>query len=241
MQQIFFFHLPKAGGTSLKGAIERALPRARVCPVFANDIGEHRRLAGDYAAYRGYDVYCGHYGRDVYDSVVQHHQCTTNFRHPVTRLVSLYNYFRYVVPLQELQIGEPALQPIKFARQASFHEFVASADPAVEVYVRNAHYRQLSNSNWSLDETSSVAEVSRFIDSMPGYYVCEFPDLSRLWLQTALGIADIAVDNVTQGESLVKSDALDRSIVNLICEKNALDLALYRHAVERLLRLTFER
>jgi hypothetical protein len=239
MSQIFFFHIPKAGGISVQRAMQRSLPAATLSPIFVNNVDQHRKLAGNYAPYRGYDIYSGHYGREVYEGVRQNHLCITNFRHPVDRLISLYNYFRYMVPVDSTDLGDGARRPIELARSATFEEFVLSTDPMTEIYVCNAHYRLLSKNMWSLDEVSSVPEMCDFIDSMPCYYVCEFPGLSRLWLQTALGIGGIAVENATSGGDLVKSDSLDRSVVDRVCERNALDLALYRHAVERLLRLRF--
>lgn len=219
--------------------MQRSFPDASLSPIFVNDVDQHRKLAGDYAPHRGYDIYSGHYGKDIYDGVRQNHLCITNFRHPIDRVVSLYNYFRHMVPVQEADIGQGAFRPIDLARRATFEEFVFSPDPLVEIYVRNAHYRLLSNNMWSLDEVSSIVEICAFIDNMPCYYVCEFPGLSRVWLRTALGIGGIAVDNATGGDDLLRADSLDRSVVDRLCERNALDLALYRHAVDRLLRLRF--
>jgi hypothetical protein len=240
LQQIFFFHLPKAGGTALKSAMQRCFSDASFCPVFANDIVAHRKLAGDYSSYRGYDVYFGHYGRDVFNDVGQNHRCVTNFRHPIARLVSLYNYFRHMVPIQDGQAEDIAFRAVNFARRQSFADFIASTDPVVEAFVCNTHYRQLSNNMWSFEDVSSVAEVCRFIDAMPCYYVCEFPALSRIWMRRALGIRGVAVDNVTQGDGLVNPETLDGSVLDLLCERNTLDLALYRHALDRLLRLGFQ-
>jgi hypothetical protein len=92
---------------------------------------------------------------------------------------------------------------------------------------------------WSLEYLSSLQDVCRFIDGMPCYYICEFPALSRMWMQRAFGIGDIPVENTTHGEELVNVESLDGSTFDLVCRKNALDLALYRHAVDRMLRLNF--
>ena len=60
---------------------------------------EHEQLGGNYTRFRGYDLYAGHYGRDIFVTVNDAHSCVTNFRHPVASLLFLYNYFRFSLEL----------------------------------------------------------------------------------------------------------------------------------------------
>src|ERR1700730_11586263 len=99
--KIFFFHNPKAGGTSLIRLLASRFPPEKHCPLIENTKVEHDGLSGDYGRFRGYDLYAGHYGRDIFSAVNDGHAWTTNFRHPVTRLISLYNFFRFIVNLPE--------------------------------------------------------------------------------------------------------------------------------------------
>ena len=100
-QKIFFFHNPKAGGASLRRVFESHFLPEKRCPIIENNKVEHEELGGDYTRFRGYDLYAGHYGRDIFVTVNDGHSCVTNFRHPIARLLSLYNFFRFSVELTD--------------------------------------------------------------------------------------------------------------------------------------------
>src|ERR1700759_1567702 len=238
-EKIFFFHNPKAGGVSLRAIFEGHFCTAKMCPIIENDKIGHERLRGEYACFRGYDYYAGHYGHDIFQIVNHGHACVTNFRDPVDRLVSLYNYFKFNVNLSQEELATERFRAVALAKSVSFEEFVSSDDPNVEVYLRNAHFRQLTDSCWTLETTKKFEEACRFVDEMRWYYVCEYPRLSVAWLRRAFGreFNQIPRANVT----LVKSDQptnlapLDDRIRKLILAKNSLDFALYRYALRRLL------
>jgi hypothetical protein len=229
--RIFFFHNPKAGGTSLRRAIEMRDPGIRVSPLIENNIRDHARIGGRYSDFRGYDLYAGHYGRDVFDTVSDGHVCITNFRHPVTRLLSLYYYFRDVIRLDINQLPEDHYA-VTVAQSADFHTFVTCPDPRLEVYTCNQHFRQLTGSPWRLTDSADMRGAIRFVGEMPCYYVCEFPQLSMMWLREALGIQAMPWENVV-GKA---ADAtIDGATYRAVCSRNSLDLMLYEHAVKRLL------
>lgn len=238
-EKIFFFHNPKAGGTSLAHLIRRTCPSENWCPTIENDAVQHNALSGNYSQYRGYQVYAGHYGYDIFSAVNDNHKYTTNFRHPVARVLSLYNYFRFVVSLTEEELCNERFVAVRLSKNADFHEFVLSADPQVEVYIRNAHFRQLTNTCWSLDSTATLLDAHRFIDKMPCYFVCEYPELSNLWINRTFrwGQVRMSRENVTddQAGNALHLSNLDEKTIEVILEKNQLDTAIYRFAVNRLL------
>ena len=238
--KIFFFHNPKAAGSAIRSILEPRFAESVRSPSIVNDLCGHEALAGRYRPFQGYDYYGGHYGRDIFESVAAGHLVTTNFRNPVSRVVSLYNYFRHMVTLTEAELGSERFIAVKAAKTLEFGRFVTSSDPRIEVYIRNQHYRQLTASCWSLAMTDSLAETCRFVDTMPWYYVCEHPDLSALWARHALGwtAARLPRANITAGPQaeMIRVEELDRMTCRAICEKNRLDLALYQHAVGRFLQ-----
>jgi len=237
--KIFFFHNPKAGGYSLRRVFETHFRTEKQCPIIENDKVGHERLRGDYAHFRGYDYYAGHYGQDIFEAVNQGHRCVTNFRNPLRRLISLYNFFRFNVKLSEEELRTERFRAVAFAKSVSFEGFVSSNDPNVDVYVRNAHFRQLANSCWDLETTKEIDEVYRFVDEMPWYYVCEYPEMSIAWLRRAFdwNLDHLPRENVTriQGDQAADLATLDDRIWNVILAKNDLDFALYRYAVDRFL------
>jgi hypothetical protein len=235
--KIFFFHNPKAGGYSLRRVFENHFLPEQRCPIIENDKIGHERLKGEYSGFRDYDYYAGHYGHDIFTAVNDGHQCVTNFRNPLARLASLYNYFRFKVTLSEQELRSECFRAVAFAKSVCFAEFVSSEDPNVEVYVRNAHFRQLANSCWALATTTELGDVCQFVDAMPWYYVCEYPHMSIAWLRHAFGLDldQLPRENVTQAQSNHAADlvSLDDRIREVILAKNDLDFALYRYAVAR--------
>ena len=90
--------------------------------------------------------------------------------------------------------------------------------------------------------TNRVDSVCRFIDRMPWYYVCEYPDLSLLWMRRVFNwdVDQMPRENVTgvgdgQATSLYTLDDRTHRIIRM---KNDLDFALYRYAVDRFLART---
>jgi hypothetical protein len=161
-EKIFFFHNPKAGGYSLRKVFESHFPTETQCPIIENDKVGHEQLSGEYARFRGYD----YYGRDIFEAVNDGHWCVTNFRNPLARLISLYNYFRFDVKSSDEELRTERFHAVAFAKSVSFEEFVSSGDPHIDVYVRNAHFRQLANSCWALETTKEFDDVCRFVDEM---------------------------------------------------------------------------
>jgi hypothetical protein len=241
--KIFFFHNPKAGGTSLISLLASRFPPEKHCPLIENTKVEHDGLSGDYARFRGYDLYAGHYGRDIFAAVNDGHAWITNFRHPATRLISLYNFFRYTVNLPEEELRTDRFYAVRFAKSENFGKFVSSDDPRVEVYVRNWHFRQLADSCWSLEITNRFDEVHRFIDAMPCYFVCEYPEASVCWMRRALNwdLGGPPQENVTGGHGglALSLSRLDDLTYSIICKNNDLDFAIYQYAVARLLNHTY--
>ncbi len=209
------------------------------CPRIENDETDHRNLKGNYKRFRGYALYSGHYGYDIYAAIANGHVALTNFRHPVDRLVSLFNYFKYVVQTPEKPTRPDHFYHVRLARSISFEEFVTSSDLHVQIYTRNAHFRQLTHSLWSLETHRSLDDAFALLDHMPWYYVCEHPELSTAWFRTVFGIQipEIPRENRTPKVSTSQVDAnnVSESTRSRILERNQLDVALYEYAVKRLL------
>jgi hypothetical protein len=237
-KKIFFFHNPKAGGSSLTRVLESYFPSGKRCPIIENTMADHENRGGDYFCFRGYDLYAGHYGRDIFTVVSDGHVYTTNFRHPTARLLSLYNYFKSVI-VSDKVLYSSGFYAVLAAKSLSFHDFISADDPRINVYVYNAHFRQLTNSFWSLKYAQGFADVCRFIDGMGWYFVCEYPELSLVWTRRAFDfeVDQIPRENVTgdQGDQIIRLTTLEDRTHKIICEKNDLDFAIYKYAVDRFL------
>ena len=170
---IFFFHNPKAGGTSVNLTLRAIFADAAQCPIIENTQREHEQRAGEYAEFRGYAYYAGHYGADIYRQVRSRHLAVTNFRHPAARLLSLYEYYRLKVTVPPDDMSRDALHPVVMAQTHDFHDFLAMEDPRVEIHTRNHHVRQLSGSAWAARSEGNLGEAVKLVDSMAWFYICE--------------------------------------------------------------------
>ncbi|MCY1669394.1 hypothetical protein [Rhizobium sp. SL86] len=238
-QRLFFFHNPKAAGSSIIDSIGSLWPHLHRAPHIAHTIQENVRTGGDYNRFKGYDLYIGHYSREVFDAVNNGHAYITNFRYPVARVLSLYNYFRNGPPPQKRFTQDEIIDfyCVDAAKTMDFGEFARSRDPRILIYTNDAHFRQLTSSQWVLDApATNIDNACAFIDDALCFYVCEYPDLSAAWFRERLGLTEIAERNVTRNAfGYVGIEEVDDASYEAILEINQRDLAIYRHAVKRLL------
>lgn len=235
-QQLFFFHNPKAGGTSVFDVLSRLFPSERRCPRIENDATEHALRAGRYEVFRGYDFYGGHYGRDIYAAVGRGIPAATNFRWPVDRVVSVYRYFRYVVDLTDDQTIDPRFRAVSLAKRLSLDDFVTCDDPAVLLHTCDHHFRQLTGSGWSLVYEQDMTAARALIDQMLWFYVCEHPYESLAWAEMAFDgrIANVQRLNITQAGDEADNVLKPRAYRHLVSQ-NQRDIGVYQYALSRLL------
>lgn len=236
VEQLFFFHNPKAGGTSVVDALSRLFAAERRSPRIEDDATEHAARAGRYEAFRGYDFYAGHYGFDIYEAMGGRLPAATNFRWPVDRVVSVYRYFRHVVEISDAQARDPRFRAVSLSKQLSLDDFVTCDDPAVVLHTHDHHFRQLTGSGWSPVYEQEMAAARALIDGMLWFYVCEHPYESLDWADAAFGGRVLGVRrlNVTQAEDAAET-VLSRKAYRQLLAQNQKDMAIYQYALGRLL------
>jgi hypothetical protein len=236
IEQLFFFHNPKAGGTSVVDALGQLFAAERRCPRIENDATEHAARAGRYGLFRGYDFYAGHYGFDIYDAVGGRLKAVTNFRWPVDRVVSVYRYFRHVVEISDAQARDPRFRAVSLAKSLSLDDFVTCSDPAVTLHTCDHHFRQLTGSGWSPAYAQDMSAARALIDRMAWFYVCEHPYESLAWADAAFGgrLSSVPRLNVTRAGDTAEA-ALSPAAYRQLASRNQRDMALYQHALGRLL------
>ena len=238
MRDCFFFHNPKAGGTSLRHALAAYFSQEEVAPSVDHvpEVCGGPRAA---ALTPGYRLYIGHFGRNEAQSVLTNHVRITNFRHPVSRVVSLYNYFRNSVPMTPEVLRDPKYYAVRLAKSAAIETFVRCEDPRVTTYIRDHHFRQLCRDGWSLSLPRPPPEPRSVVDGLDWIYVCEHPEISLRWGRCILEAPDLLLgrENRTQGppQNLAETLNLSQDTFRHILEINPLDIAVYEEAVGRVL------
>ena len=238
-KKIFFFHLPKAGGTSIARAIRAASDPRWHAPYFANNTNQYRALNGCYDEYKGYDIYLGHCCREIYEEVNNGHRYLINFRHPVSRIVSLYNYFRQDERLEDKggALSEMNLFCAHAARSKDFFDFISMDHPYVRTWMSDFQFFQLTSNPWIRGSAAvSVEDAFAFIDGALGLFICEYSRLSALRLATLLNLDSVPYENTTFDRvgSLGLEDVSEEA-VDLIMSLNPRDTAIYDYAVKSVL------
>jgi hypothetical protein len=233
LQNVFFFHNPKAGGMSIANFLKKQFTPDRTAPLIENDTTDHERLAGSYKQFVGYGLYHGHYGRNIFNAVNKGHQPTTNFRYPPDRLLSLYNYFRYAVPGQTIEGDPDRYFAVSAARSLTIDEFLLSDDPRIAVYTSNYHSRQLSRSGWSLEKGLPVEKVIGFIDTMPWFYICEEPEASIAWASRWLGCQLPRMERLNETVLPIQAqvECIEGNLLTAVLNRNADDLKIFNHSL----------
>lgn len=236
VERLFFFHNPKAGGTSLVQSLKGLFAAERQCPRIEDDATEHAGRAGRYDVFKDYDLYAGHYGRDIYRVVGEGMAAATNFRWPVDRVVSLYRYYRHAVEITQVQAQDPRWRAVALAKRLSLSDFVTCDDPAVVIHTYDHHFRQLTGSGWSPVYESDLASARALIDQMVWFYVCEHPYESLAWADMAFAgrLPGVSRLNVTGGRDMAE-EALSAKAYRQLLSQNQNDIALYQYALGRLL------
>jgi len=235
IRQLFFFHNPKAGGTSVASALAGLFEAERRCPRIENDAMEHTTHGGRYGAYKGYDYYGGHYGRDILAAVGPKMACVTNFRWPVTRVMSLYRYFRHVVEITDAEAADPRFRSVVLAKTLSMDDYVTCDDPAVRIHTCDHHFRQLTGSGWSGAVEGDLGQAMDLIDHMPWFFVAEHAYESMIWAESAFDGRLGTIDHLNETRAPDAARQLSRRAYQQLDGQNQFDLVLYRYAVDRLL------
>lgn len=231
MEPLVFLHNPKAGGTAVADLLRSAFGPGQVAPL--RETSPHERDPAGWANLRQCRFVAGHFGYEVVEHHFPGHGTITNFRHPVSRVASLYDYWRSVAVSPTL----PNPNGPAYASRLSFSEFIRDPSPFLGLYLEDFHTRQLVASGW-LPATLGEPELERArgrIRALRWFYVCEREQDSLAWLaavypRLAAG-RPLARVNVTTALHRTVPTAADTEV---IASRNRHDLAVYEFAADLL-------
>jgi Sulfotransferase family len=236
-RKLFFLHNPKAGGSALRTLLASSYDAGQISPVFFNAPMNYRLNKKSLDSFRGYTFYAGHYGYHVYQVLGDGHELVTNFRDPIARILSLYNYWRNNVAPSDLEnVNNDDARCVYEAKEKAFSEFIRSPNPNVRLYIENSHFRQLYNSSWEHDVggIGALQLVQWRIFHLHWLYITELPDLSMLLFRRAFPeLKRAKLETVNKSEqSLARVTEEDSEY---LAKMNKFDLAIYAYAVRQLI------
>jgi hypothetical protein len=113
-----FFHIPKTGGTTVAGILQRLYPLFIVSPQLQGVVAEDSR----------WTVVCGHFHRFEDLQLLRdldERRKVTILREPVSWVTSLYKYWRHDIPPGHVAYDVPSVGK---ARELPFSEFIRSIE-----------------------------------------------------------------------------------------------------------------
>lgn len=237
--RVFFLHLPKAGGTAVASRFKSAIGSANSASTDTS-LPVNRKLWKEWSKY---DFISGHCGFDLVKSVGPRYLLVTNFRHPVDRIVSLYDFWRNNVGPEDSidddmrQANPPPTTLAPFlARHLSFSEFVRRQDTAISIYIRNWHARQLLRTPWEYRKLHfwHMWLVRHRFSKLYWFYVCEEPERSETWFKQkfpSLQYAPLSLENPTDYSKKTRTIPSPEDI-EVIMRDNWADVELYERALK---------
>jgi len=232
-RRFFFLHNPKAGGSSLRTLLGEIGKEGSVAPTFFNAAGDYRSNIGRMPSYRGFDHYFGHYGYDVFQELGDQHLLITNFRDPITRIHSLYRYWRQSVSIENADsLHENDARLVYLAKELSFSNFIRSKNCDLLLYISNFHARQLHSSGWIQRRLNkaSVWVIRQRIRRMPWFFIADTPDASMVLLRHQFPEANnltLPFENPTTRDPEVITNEDAQYLIQL----NLVDYSIYSYAV----------
>jgi hypothetical protein len=148
---MFFVHIDKSGGLSVIAVLRKHFEQSEICAHPPNDAWQARDLTG-------YRLYAGHFTYDFFGGLGG--TKLIMMRHPVARIVSLYDFYRAHRP-EYLATVQPRLPGPGVARSGNLAHFLHTNDPdVIEPSSNTVAHRLLGRRYYELmpDEDAVLAE-----------------------------------------------------------------------------------
>ena len=227
---MFFVHIDKVGGLSVIAVLRKHFEPTAICAHAPNDAW----LPGDLPGYR---LYAGHFTYDFYGG--QGGTKLIMVRHPVARIVSLYDFYRSHRP-EYLATVQPRLPGPELARSGNLTHFLRTKDPdVIESSSNTVAHRVLGRRYYELmpNEDAVLAESTHQLRDFAWIGITELFEPS---IQLLCDMFGWAVPEVMPKENSTYHnhsnnpylERVERTVPTekereLILQRNRIDLALY--------------
>jgi len=223
---IVFTHIPRTGGTSIRSFIADRVRRSR----FADALTDFAFLSD--AELNGYDFVASHCGFGFFGRISRDNFKMIVLRDPVERIVSQYYHLR--------NLDENVSYASHYAKTLTLDEFVLEPNPAVSVFVENTQ-------TWHLIEDKNLAFRNRHsgltdneklelaFEHLSGYDLIGFTNQIGAVYERLCEVNGWENKNIPHLRKSTKPplSELGAGTIENIRSRVALDVALYRLAVER--------
>jgi hypothetical protein len=220
-----FNHIPKTGGITLLTICRANLAASEISP----HLTEHEIRLMPASRFERYRLVAGHFSIPTQAAFCRNRYSMTLLRDPIRRIFSAYTYWRMA----------PELNPVTSrAKELSFAEFVRYFidSPVIVDNPYTHHFAGIGRDfpGYPADTSALLAAAQHNLAAFDFVGICEqFAESAQILCQE-LGWplpATIPHENRTSSENAIGS--IDRQTMDILRERNRLDLELYACALTR--------
>lgn len=224
-RKVFFDHLPKCGGSSLRSFLETQYPKNRIFSIHGSSINISRKNISDFKEYSRnkrffYSLIEGHGAHELIDYIDPKCLKITILRYPVDRIISHY-YFVKRFPKHYLHDKMMLLN-------MKLEDYVASdlSEELTNWYTIHFSSMSLSDLRKNPDEAFEKA-----LENMLKYDLIGFLDDYPLFIRQLKEHANFKkCDNLEKRNATIDRPHIDEvssDVKEIIKERNSLDIELY--------------
>jgi Sulfotransferase family len=233
---IFFMHVPKCAGKSIHVLLSQKVSARDICPQPPHGVWTWRA-----DEVRGYALYSGHFFYDFIREIDPNGTKLTILRHPLSRVVSTYDFWRSY-HWEYIRESLPEVNGPAVAKAGTFGDFLESGSDFVQTYIYNTAARQLLGSKFATiwpDDEALIAQSREVLRGFDWVGVTEAFEPSMRSLSQLLGLRPprtqpregLTYDAQTDpNRELVEKTQPTEAERRRILEGNRVDLALYEEA-----------
>lgn len=224
VKPIFFLHIPKTGGVSLRTIVSCHFAPEEIFHVPDHE-SRNATLAADVARRFGY-VH-GHFDCLFVEPILDQIDLMTFLRDPVSRICSIYGFFRRQP--RDIPADAVTLRRIEYAHALSLADFIEVEDPIISGMINSGQRATLGG---SFDASlSTFARAQALLERSAFFGLCErFEESIELLAHTMGWPSDSAPPQLNSSVAGTRPNKVSREIRDRIREKNQADIQLYEIA-----------